>query len=94
MKDDQGQRINFEKCGMLSDRTRYLKQHNLIIEEIFEWSNFVRIEGNKAVHEGQSSIEESDECLEFVNLFCDIVFTLPALIKEKKSTHPNQSRDG
>lgn len=87
IKDEEGKPIDFGKHPNLSMKIMHLRERNLITREIADWSSHVRVEGNKAVHEGKSSIKEATECFEFVKLFCHIIFTLPALIKQKRLTN-------
>ncbi|MEG8099557.1 DUF4145 domain-containing protein [Candidatus Liberibacter brunswickensis] len=83
IKDDKEEVINFGGCKTLKDRIEYLRQCNLITREIYKWSDRIRVVGNEAVHEGKASIEDANECFEFVHLFCHIIFTLPSIIKQK-----------
>lgn len=87
IKDEEGKPIDFGKHPNLSMKIMHLRERNLITREIADWSSHVRVEGNKAVHEGKASIEEATECFEFVKLFCHIIFTLPALITQKRLTN-------
>ncbi|ADR52554.1 hypothetical protein CKC_04025 [Candidatus Liberibacter solanacearum CLso-ZC1] len=91
--DDQGKAIDFSNNINLKNKIKSLREQNLITRELYEWSNHIRLAGNKAVHEGEAHIEDANECFEFVHLFCHILFTLPALIEQNKLINSDKSTE-
>lgn len=79
-------KIHPEGTGTLYRRIEGLASEGLITEDLKEWAHIIREDGNESAHEETPvDFNFADEILSFTGLFLLYVFTMPAMIKEKKS---------
>ena len=71
--------------GTLYDRIGALKASGKITEPIAAWAHSLRLDGNAAVHEGIGDQADAREYIEFLRVFMNVTFTLPARIDEKRA---------
>lgn len=50
-----------------------------------DWANHIRMEGNKAVHEMESSVADAEEIVDFTRIFIEYTIVLPKKIADSKS---------
>lgn len=74
-------------CGLdktkeptLSKRIDKAREMGLITESMKNWAHRVRLDGNEAVHELDASAEDAQQLVNFIRLFLEVVFNLPARI--------------
>lgn len=70
--------------GTLFERIGALKTAGKITEPIAAWAHSLRLDGNAAVHEGAGEEAAAREYIEFLRVFMNVTFTLPARINEKR----------
>jgi hypothetical protein len=68
-----------------------LRTRGLITVPIEAWAQKVWKEGNAAIHEIEGTFEEADELIEFLKTFLEVVYDLPASIKEKRDNHESDT---
>lgn len=69
----------------LSDRIDKARADGLITESIRKWAHHVRLEGNFAIHElGETTDAEAQELVDFLRLFLEVAFDLPARVPAQK----------
>jgi len=61
-----------------------LLQKGIITRALADWAHTIRLEGNQAVHEINATQDEAEEMVEFVKIFLQFTFELPARIREKR----------
>jgi len=61
-----------------------LLQKGIITRILADWAHTIRLEGNQAVHEINATQEEAEEMVEFLKIFLQFTFELPARIREKR----------
>ncbi len=74
--------------GSLKARIDSLRERGIITSAVADWAHHVRVIANESVHESGGSIEDAEECLEFVKTFLTMTFTVPEEIARKRSLIP------
>jgi hypothetical protein len=70
----------------LEKRIRDLSDKRLITPEMAEWAEEIRIDGNDAVHDDRQFTEhEAEQIVAFTETFLFNAFTLPAMLKARRS---------
>jgi hypothetical protein len=81
----------------LYDRIRWLHEQNRLTEDLKDWANIIREDGNDAAHEETPySLDEAKNLHEFAKVFLMYVFTIPGMIASQRPTEVPQdtSADG
>lgn len=74
-----------ELSGSLFERIQQAKENGGLTEDLAEWAHEIRLDGNAAVHDEDEYTEEEAKPLEaFTNMVFQYLFTLPAMVQEKK----------
>ena len=74
----------------LFDRINKLRTDGIITDPIRDWAHSIRLDGNSAVHEGEGEENDAKEYVEFLRMFLNMTFSLPARIEAKRqSTNPD-----
>ena len=71
--------------GQLSARIDKLRQSGMLTEPLAQWAHEVRLDGNQAIHEIEATAKEAKELVEFIKLFLQVAFVLPAEIADRKN---------
>jgi hypothetical protein len=80
-------KIDPETKGVLAVRIKKLAAANKLTPDIAEWADHVRDLGNDAAHEeAPPTREELDDLRNFTEMVMRYLFSLPALVKERKPT--------
>lgn len=78
--------LHLKEEDKLVRRISALRETGLITQEMADWAHIVRIDTNGAVHSDEEfTAEEVDQLLKFTEVFLTYSFTLPAMVKTKKS---------
>ncbi len=73
----------------LQDKSIYDKindavRHNHISDELGEWANIIRIDGNEATHdENPFDLDQAEMLRQFTELFLSQIYTLPTLVRKR-----------
>jgi hypothetical protein len=71
--------------GNLFQRIQYLNKEHFLTDDLAQWANEIRIDGNKAVHESaEPDRENTRQMKEFLYVFLLYTFTLPKMIDKKR----------
>ncbi len=82
-------RIHPEGKGMLQKRIDALPQELGITPAMKEWAHEIRDLGNDAAHEEEPFSEAEARSLHaFTEMFLTYAFTLPGMLKERKTADP------
>ena len=68
----------------LSFRIKEAAAQQALTPDLAEWANHIRLEGNKAAHDGPYEKEEARELGAFTEMVLRYLFTLPGMVKEKR----------
>lgn len=60
-----------------------------ITSPIKDWAHEIRLDGNVATHEGQGDTKAALEYVEFLKMFLNMTFSLPARIEQKRTSANN-----
>ncbi len=59
-------------------------KQNYISDELGEWANIIRIDGNEATHSEESfNVDQAEILKQFTEIFLSQIFTLPTLVKKR-----------
>jgi hypothetical protein len=74
-----------EFTGSLSQRIKSLNHEHLLTDDLAQWADEIRIDGNQGVHESAEPDRENTRQLkEFLHVFLLYTFSLPALVRERR----------
>ena len=68
----------------LSSRIKEAAAQQALTPDLADWSHHIRLEGNKAAHDGPYKEEEARELGAFTEMVLRYLFTLPGMVKEKR----------
>lgn len=73
----------------LQDKSIYDKindavKHNHISDELGQWANIIRIDGNEATHDEKPfDLDQAEILRQFTELFLNQIYTLPTLVRKR-----------
>ncbi len=83
-----------ELSGSLFERIQQAKENGGLTKDLAEWAHEIRMEGNTAVHDEDEYKEEEAKPLEaFTDMVFRYLFTLPAMVQEKKGDASTQKQE-
>ena len=74
--------LNYEK-GNLVDRIDKARSDGVVTEGLRGWAHRVRLQGNEAIHELTAEFHEAEELVDFIRLFLEVAFDLPARLRSR-----------
>ncbi|EEU2709897.1 DUF4145 domain-containing protein [Escherichia coli] len=76
----------------LSQRITMIYGKGLISEQMKEWADIIRLDGNKAVHTNEAfTPDEASQILSFTEMFLVYAFTLPAMVAARREQKRSDS---
>ena len=69
-----------EKMGALIKRIDKAREDGVLTESMRKWAHRIRLDGNEAAHKLTASNEDAKEFVDFLRLFLEVAFVLPARI--------------
>lgn len=73
--------------GMLNGRIKNLLINNIITQQLSEWADIIRLDGNSANHAFEDFTEEqAGQLLDFTEMFLMYAFTLPKMVAIKRES--------
>lgn len=79
-------KLNPEGNGTLYKRIEQLHANGQITDDLKDWAHIIRDDGNDAAHEEDPvTLEFASELLSFSELFLMYTFTMPGMVKAKKT---------
>lgn len=72
--------------GSLMQRIDRMATDHYLTADMAAWAHEIRLDGNQAAHEsGEPDLENTRQLLTFLHIFLLYVFTLPAMVTERKT---------
>lgn len=68
----------------LYQRIECLHKSGVITSPIKDWAHDLRLDRNNAVHDGEGEAKDATEYIEFLKIFFNMAFSLPARIAQKR----------
>lgn len=85
-------KLDPDHTGNLYNRIESLESKNIITSDLKDWAHIIRGDGNFAAHEEEPvTLEFAQELLSFTEAFLMYTFTMPELIKEKRSNNTKKT---
>jgi hypothetical protein len=76
--------LGYENGNLLS-RIEKARADGILTESMKNWAHRIRMDGNEAVHELESSDAEAAEFVSFLRLFLEVTFVLPERVSKAQS---------
>jgi len=76
-----------ETTGALAKRLEHLREQNVLLPVLFDWSKEVRLLGNQSTHNPADLISKDDakQLLDFIRELMKYLFEMPAELKRKRN---------
>ena len=74
-----------DQGSSLYQRIENLHSNGEITTAIKDWAHAVRLDGNAATHAGEGDKAAATEYVEFLKMFFNMTFSLPARIEQKRN---------
>ena len=74
-----------DTTATLYKRIELLREQGVITEPIKEWAHAIRLDGNDAAHDATGKRESAGVYIEFLKMFLNVAFALPARIERRKN---------
>lgn len=74
-----------DHTGMLNGRIKQLLDKHIITQQLYDWADIIRLDGNSANHDYDDFTEEqAKQLLDFTEMFLMYAFTLPKMVEIKR----------
>jgi hypothetical protein len=77
-------KLGAKESDTLFKRIEFLRDNSTITQPIRDWAHELRLDGNAATHDAVGDANEAREYVEFLRMFLNMAFTLPARIEARR----------
>ncbi|MGV1939541.1 DUF4145 domain-containing protein [Agrobacterium sp. 22-211-1] len=77
-------KLGAKESDTLFKRIEFLRDSSVITQPISDWAHALRLDGNAATHDAVGDANEAREYIEFLRMFLNMAFALPARIEAKR----------